>query len=105
MGFIQSSLVLLLCAVTQGSSTYTISKIQWGPCDDIAVNSTIPIECSDFQVPLDYTKPTSNQTLTLQLLRVPAAVQPSQGSIQINFGGPGEPGRGSLVELGNVLQA
>ncbi|EMR68213.1 putative tap domain-containing protein [Eutypa lata UCREL1] len=105
MGFFQNSLLVTLLGVTQGYSKYTTSKIQWGPCDDIEINSTIPYDCSDIRVPLDYTKPESNETLTLQLLRLPAVVQPSLGSIQLNFGGPGEAGRGSLVQLGATLQA
>ncbi len=82
---------------------YMPPKIQWGACNETAINSTLPVECGNLGVPLDYTEPTSNETLTLELLRVPAAVQPSRGSILFNFGGPGVTGRGALALLAPAL--
>lgn len=61
--------------------------------------------CGNLEVPLDYTEPSSNATLTLQLARVPASSQPSKGSILFNFGGPGATGRGTLGLLGPALLA
>ncbi|RYP62594.1 hypothetical protein DL771_009673 [Monosporascus sp. 5C6A] len=104
MGFFRNSFLLVPLAVTQGSKCMA-SEIRWGPCDDIQTDNTTAIECGDLRVPLDYTNPTSNETLRLQLVRVPAAVQPSQGSIQFNFGGPGATARQSLVDLAPILQA
>ncbi len=104
MGLFRNTLLLALGAVAR--CNYTTTKIQWGPCkDDVAADRTAPVECSDLRVPLDYTNPTSNETLRLQLLRVPAVVQPALGSIQINFGGPGEPARKSLAQTAVILQA
>jgi len=74
------------------------SKIQWGPCTDF--NSTVPIQCGNLSVPLDYTNPNSTETLQLQLLKVPATKTPSKGSILFNFGGPGEPGRAYMALTG-----
>lgn len=78
-------------------------KIQWGACTETAINSALPIECGNLGVPLDYTEPTSNASLTLELLRVSAAIQPSKGSILFNFGGPGSTGRGALALLAPAL--
>ncbi|RYP37233.1 hypothetical protein DL767_003052 [Monosporascus sp. MG133] len=100
----RNSFLLFPLVVARGGNCMA-SVIHWGPCDDIQTDNTTAIECGDLQVPLDYTKPTSNETLRLQLLRVPAAVQPSQGSIQFNFGGPGEVGRQSLADTAPLLQA
>jgi hypothetical protein len=63
------------------------------------------LDCGALQVPLDYTEPSSNATLHLELAKVPALIQPSRGSILFNFGGPGIPGRRSLGALAGLLQA
>lgn len=57
--------------------------VQWGPC---VLNSTLPIECSNLTVPLDYTEPDSSSNVTLNLLKVSASKQPVKGSILFNFG-------------------
>lgn len=86
------------------SSPLNTPKIQWGACNETEVNSTLPIKCANLNVPLGYTEPTSNATLNLELARVPAAFQPSKGSILFNFGGPGATGRDNLALLGPLLQ-
>ncbi|KEY73904.1 hypothetical protein S7711_06110 [Stachybotrys chartarum IBT 7711] len=64
-------------------------RIQWGPCEAALTSLTNgTIECATLPVPLDYTQPNSSSVLNLELLRVPAATE-SQGSIILNFGGPG----------------
>ncbi|RYO93627.1 hypothetical protein DL763_004302 [Monosporascus cannonballus] len=98
----RNSLLLSPLALVQGSK-YLSSKIDWGYCDDIR-NSTV-IECGSLRVPLDYTKPASNETLRLQLVKIPAAIQPSLGSIQFNFGGPGMTNRQTLADIASLLQA
>jgi hypothetical protein len=85
------------------SSLPIAPKMQWGACNKTEVNSTLPIECGNLSVPLDYTEPNSNATLNLELARVPAAVQPSKGSILFNFGGPGATGRDNLALLAPLL--
>jgi len=78
-------------------------QIQWGPCSaEINATSTAPIECGSFVVPLDYTEPT-NETIRLELLRIPASKFPSKGSIFFNFGGPGDSGKESLPAFGKLL--
>jgi pimeloyl-ACP methyl ester carboxylesterase len=81
------------------------SKIHWGSCDQAELNATGKIDCGNVRVPLDYTDKVSNKTLEIELVRWRAAVQPSKGSILLNFGGPGLTGRSSLVATGPLLQA
>lgn len=65
-------------------------SIKWGPCSFQQVGK-LPIECGSLAVPLDYMAPNSTETLTLSLLRSKAPKPPakSNGSILVNFGGPG----------------
>jgi hypothetical protein len=90
--------VLLLAARAAGS------KINWGPCEPGEFNTTLKVECGKLRVPLDYTQPNNNKTLELEIVRLAAAAQPSRGSIQLNFGGPGFPTRSQLVAIGPLLQ-
>lgn len=82
--------------------THAATVIQWGTCTD-NFGSLLPVDCGTLLVPLDYTV-TSNETYTLDLLRVPATVQPAKGSIVLNFGGPGEVGRATLAGYAALLQ-
>ncbi|RYP16835.1 hypothetical protein DL765_004856 [Monosporascus sp. GIB2] len=100
----RNSFLLFPLAVAQGSKCMA-SKIHWGPCDDIQTDNTTVIGHDNLQVPLDYTEQTSNKTLKLQLLRVPPVMQPSRGSIQFNFMGPGLTARQSLVSTAPLFQA
>ena len=105
MGQLRNSALLSLAAAAYGSKCAPPSKIQWGPCEDLTVNATVPVQCGELTVPLDYTDTECTETVNLQLLKAPAPQQPSQGMIQINFGGPGDPGRTGLVDLASLLQA
>lgn len=75
--------------------------IQWGTCKE-TFNSPVRVDCGRLFVPLDYTS-SDDETLSLELLRIPAAEQPAK-SILLNFGGPGLPGRSSLAGLAPTLQ-
>jgi len=94
-------LAITLLALIQACSS---AKIEWGPCKDGEFNSTLVIQCGTLRVPLDYSDQSSNKSLELELVKVLAAVQPSRGSIQINFGGPGVPTRETAVAAGPLLQ-
>lgn len=85
--------------------------VKWSKCDAAiekakAKLSKLPIECADVTAPLDYTKPKSNKTITLELLRVPAT-KPSRTrkTILLNFGGPGDAGRTGLIGQMDQLMA
>lgn len=80
-------------------------SVKWAPCRDIKLNTTWTYDCGTLNVPLDYgptPKRTVNTTGTidLQFVRIPAAEQPSKGSVFFNFGGPGFPARNTLVGSG-----
>lgn len=97
---LQICLLLAVAGTASGSETI----IQWGTCIE-DFDSPLPVDCGRLFVPLDYTNSTSDVTLSLELLRVPAAIQPARGSILLNFGGPGAPGRENLPPFGPLLQA
>ncbi|KAI5863924.1 alpha/beta-hydrolase [Durotheca rogersii] len=84
---------------------YPKAILQWGPCNTTEVPSQVPVQCSTLEVPLDYTEPGSGETHILDLVRVPAPVQPSKGSIVLNFGGPGGTARDVVGALSMELQA
>ncbi|TAQ86409.1 hypothetical protein B7494_g5254 [Chlorociboria aeruginascens] len=102
MVFLRALFSLSLLAVGHAGPNGT-SNIKWGPCNATEVNSTIPIQCASVFVPLDYTDHASNATLKLELAKISATSQPVLGSILLNFGGPGEPGRSGLAALGSTL--
>ena len=106
MGPLRNTALLGLAAVAHGAEYPTAppQDIKWGPCEDIA-NGSVPVVCAEYHVPLDYTNPSSNETLRLQLVKAPAPQQPSLGTIQLNFGGPGSPGRQGLADTGLILHA
>lgn len=75
-------------------------KIEWGDCD---MPSSDDMECGTLEVPRDYTDDSEDaKTLKLSLARVPAAHE-SEGSILLNFGGPGAASLGSLSSLAPLL--
>ncbi len=94
----------LLGASTAAPHPRADSKIDWAKCDDPVVNTTLPAECANFTVPLDYTA-TGGETIELQLARINAVVQPAKGTILLNFGGPGQEARGGLALQAPILLA
>ena len=75
--------------------------VNWAPCPQ--QNDTTPIQCGTLTVPLDYSDPTSNRTLDLQLAKVSAVKQPRKGSILFNPGGPGDSGLTALRAYGDAF--
>jgi len=68
-----------------GLSGYLSQPLTWKPCGGRAV-------CADVLVPLDYAHP-SAQAITLSLRKLPATGTPTLGTLFVNPGGPGEPGK------------
>ena len=73
------------------SFSHASHEIHWtGPCFNDAPQSI----CGTLDVPLDYTDQSSNQTIPLHVIKLPAAVPPAEGSppksVIANWGGPGE---------------
>lgn len=93
-----SLLFLLSAALTEAIPQPHVPKdegIQWGPCEH--ETKDLPVECGKVTVPLDYTDSSSDETLDLAVIRYPAQNGPSQGSILLNFGGPGQDGLNSMI--------
>ena len=66
------------------------SKITWnGPCIPAPELSNLTAICGSLKVPLDYVDRGSNQTLSLEIAKLPATKQPKKESVLVNFGGPG----------------
>lgn len=65
-------------------------KINWGLCDKADPDG---LRCGTLCVPLDYSNPASNETIELELVKIPSLLQTpidtDQLSIQFNLGGPG----------------
>lgn len=103
MSSLTSSLLLGLvaCAAAAPSSSVapgndTDGGVRWKRCSDFGVNATTELECGSLTVPLDYTDPDSGETLDVEILRAPAPIQPSKGSVFVNFGGPGASGKDEM---------
>ena len=97
---------LLFCLTSPINLAYAqqnsqFGSVNWLPCPQ--QNGSTPIQCGTLTVPLDYSNPTSNRTLDLQLVKVSAVNQPRKGSILFNPGGPGESGRDIVGAMGNVF--
>ncbi|KAH7334293.1 TAP-like protein-domain-containing protein [Rhizoctonia solani] len=80
--------------------TSNSSAISWFTCPD--VNST---QCAFFDVPMDYTNPNSNSTVSIFLRRYLATAPEDQrlGSLLINPGGPGGSGSDTVASSGEYF--
>jgi hypothetical protein len=96
--------LLTLFSLLFAAQACSSAKIEWGPCQDGEFNTTLTVQCGTLSVPLDYTGGISNESISLELVKLLAPAQPSQGSIQLNFGGPGVPTRDYVVAIGPILQ-
>ncbi|MGW7435315.1 alpha/beta hydrolase [Streptomyces sp. NPDC054849] len=63
-------------------------KIGWGPCP---ASYPASMQCGKLKVPLDYAQP-AQDTIELALARIPATGPARQGSLVLNYGGPGQSG-------------
>lgn len=73
------------------------SSVEWSECefDWVAQGSNpfkLPIQCGTLEVPLDYTDDGNEETLRLDLVKIPATKEPILGSMLYNPGGPGTSG-------------
>ena len=100
----QPSSLLLLLLCFGYATTLASANLKWATCPDISVKNPLPYDCANLTVPLDHTEPSSNGNLVLRLLRIPAAIMHAKGSILVNFGGPGEVGRTTLLAGSPLIQ-
>ncbi|KAK3292371.1 uncharacterized protein B0H64DRAFT_445310 [Chaetomium fimeti] len=90
----------ITCLAWTGLAACTRPKIDWVPCPADEFDTKLEVHCGNLTVPLDYTgtaESAKGSTIDLQLVKVLAPTQPSRGSIQMNFGGPGSPARRGTV--------
>jgi hypothetical protein len=73
------------------------SRIQWAPCPASLNLYNRTFQCGTLAVPLDYSDSSSNQTLNLDIIKIPALKEPKKGSILFNFGGPGGDGLNNMA--------
>lgn len=89
-------IVLALAPIAQAA-------IEWGPCPTFPrPPGNLIYSCASLQVPLDYTNKSSNEKLSLDLIKLDAVVKPAKNSILINFGGPGGEGVGTGLATGGA---
>ncbi|KZO96038.1 alpha/beta-hydrolase [Calocera viscosa TUFC12733] len=74
--------------------------IAWAPCADLT-----EFECAYLSVPMDYTNPLPNETVSLSLRRLPATAPMTDrmGTLFINPGGPGGSGTNAVARYGQDL--
>ncbi|GAA5876330.1 hypothetical protein JCM16303_007102 [Sporobolomyces ruberrimus] len=88
-------------ATDNQSPASNAAGIFWSQCPDSQEHY-----CSFHRVPLDYTNPKPNETVSLALRMLPSTVSPSEqlGYLFINPGGPGGSGTQAVVRFGSELQ-
>jgi len=83
-----------------GGGAAAPSKVAWSKC----FAQLGPFECGTVQVPLDYNRPSGGATISLALVRLPAADQAHRiGSLFVNPGGPGGSGVDEVLDAGSAL--
>ena len=87
-------LFFCVCAVARVLAEAPKNAVDWAPCKQ---NASLPVTCGSLAVPLDYTNASSQEKLTLELVRREAKKQPKKGTILFNSGGPGIPDRNFLL--------
>ena len=112
--FWKIALSLSLLPVLAFTSPFPIShsppsseKISWGDCDtSISKRTTLPVQCGNLTVPLDYTASDSDETLQLSLVKVIAVSRSKnkKGTVLFNFGGPGFEARKALAGNAELMQ-
>ncbi|HTI22898.1 MAG TPA: alpha/beta fold hydrolase [Kutzneria sp.] len=83
----KSLILALTVAASQLTPAAATPALDWGPCP---TDGPDHMECALFTVPLDWHDP-GGRTVTLELGRL-RATGPSQGTVLVNYGGPGAPG-------------
>ncbi|CAE6503704.1 unnamed protein product [Rhizoctonia solani] len=87
-------------AIIHATRQSNTSTILWNECPDVP--ST---QCAFFSVPMDYTNPDGNETVSIFLRKYPATVPEDQrlGSLLTNPGGPGGSGSQFVAVAGRLM--
>jgi pimeloyl-ACP methyl ester carboxylesterase len=89
---VAATAVAVLVTPADADGEPSTPPLAWGPCPDGP--GPAGLECASLDVPVDPADP-GGRTMALALGRLPAT-GPSEGSVLVNFGGPGAPGTTSL---------
>jgi pimeloyl-ACP methyl ester carboxylesterase len=90
----------LTAAVAAPSAATASAHVQWTACTE---EGLVGFDCAAHEVPLDYDKP-HGATTTIALARRPAADPAHKiGTIFVNPGGPGGPGRGMVTVADEIV--
>ncbi|GLU46493.1 alpha/beta hydrolase [Nocardiopsis ansamitocini] len=82
----------LLAAGLAAGPAVAQEKLEWAVCADLEPRGDIQPECSSLAVPMQRGGSGATETVTLALSRVPARAERA-GTLVVNPGGPGSPGR------------
>ncbi|KAL5639319.1 hypothetical protein ACGC1H_006734 [Rhizoctonia solani] len=103
--FLWINILLLACLIPYAwaSPTHSIrqsSNISWTDCPDSPIT-----QCAFFNVPMDYSNPENNLTVSIFMRKLPARVPENQrlGTILTNPGGPGASGSAFVASGGQDM--
>lgn len=98
LGCAVAAAVVVLVPTPAQAAPPSQPTVAWGACADGP--GAVGMECATLDVPVDPAQP-DGRRITLALGRLPATgPQPAEGSVLINFGGPGAPGIALLRDRG-----
>ncbi|MDT0304625.1 alpha/beta hydrolase [Streptomonospora wellingtoniae] len=88
-----ATVALALVPGTAAAANAPQQRLDWGDCSGLEAPEGVPMSCARLTVPLDRGAPAGQRgTAELALSRVPAREQRT-GTLVVNPGGPGSPGR------------
>ncbi|GAA3689845.1 alpha/beta hydrolase [Nonomuraea antimicrobica] len=107
-----AGLAVLVAGVVSADGAAVASRgvlaVAWGACPKVAGKAaSAALECASVRVPLDYREPTG-QSITIALNRMRAKVSKDAnhlGTLLVNPGGPGSPGRNLTEYVAAALPA
>ncbi|WP_219415921.1 alpha/beta fold hydrolase [Pseudonocardia nigra] len=104
LAVLAATVAVTACATGDGPPVAAApAPLAWGACPD--GGAEIGMECASLDVPVDPDRP-EGRRITLALGRLPASgPEPAEGSLLINFGGPGAPGIALLRERAHAAFA
>ncbi|CAE6413702.1 unnamed protein product [Rhizoctonia solani] len=92
--------VLKVPTIEAADAPSNASTISWTTCPD-----HFTTQCAFLDVPMDYTNPSGNATVSIFLRKYPATAPIDQrlGSLLVNPGGPGGSGSDTIVVMGEYI--
>ncbi|WP_433306761.1 alpha/beta hydrolase [Actinoplanes sp. CA-030573] len=95
-----AALLLTALVAAPAAASGSAARVSWSPCTEEELTG---FGCATYEVPLDYDKP-HGPTTTIALARRPAGDPAHKiGTIFVNPGGPGGPGRGMVTVADQIV--